>query len=165
MFFRITKIIIFFIIVAIFEIVGIYLYRPSLLIDAYRGDDESSIWITTRYFDFQKKVSDSDKYKFDDIQWSPNGRYFSYFDFVRLEWVDKEWALKIVDTRFFTTKILFIGDYHTGSYDWLDDNTVKVCASAGSGVRQCRSIDINVEQPVVAVDDYASGAWHMVKTF
>ncbi|MBI5222063.1 MAG: hypothetical protein HY980_01020 [Candidatus Magasanikbacteria bacterium] len=165
MFFRIAKIIIFFIIVAIFEIVVIYLYRPSLMIDAYRGDDESSIWITTRYFDFQRKISDTDMYKFADIEWSPNGRYFSYFDFVRLEWATKEWALKIIDARFFTTKTVFVGDYHTGSYEWFDDNTVRVCASAGSGVRRCRNIDIHAQQPIVAVDDYDSGAWDMIKTF
>jgi len=90
MFFRIIKIIIFFIVVAFFEIVGIFLYRPSLLIDTYRGDDEKSVWVTTRYFDFQRKISDTDKYKLDNLQWSPNGRYFSYFDFVRLEWAEKE---------------------------------------------------------------------------
>lgn len=165
MFFRIVKIIIFFVIVAFFEIVGIFLYRPSLMVDAYRGDDETSIWVTTRYFDFQRKISDTDKYKFDDLQWSPNGKYFSYYDFVRLEWAEKEWALKIVDARFFSTKTIFIGDDHTGEHYWVDDNTVRVCVSAGSGVRRCRNIDIHVKQPVVAVDDYGSRAWDMIKTF
>lgn len=165
MFFRIVKIIIFFVVVAFFEVVGIFLYRPSLMIDAYRGDDEKSIWITTRYFDFQRKISDTEWYKFSDLQWSPNGRFLAYYDFVRLEWAEKEWALKIVDARFFTTKIIFIGDYHTGVYDWIDDNTVRVCASAGSGVRQCRKIDIHVEKPIVAVDDYSSGDWMPEKTF
>ena len=67
MFFRILKIIIFFVIVAIFEIVAIYLYRPSLMIDAYRGDDETNIWITTRYFDFQRKISDRIKLVKEDV--------------------------------------------------------------------------------------------------
>jgi len=70
-----------------------------------------------------------------------------------------------VDARFFSTKIIFIGDYHTGAYDWMDDNTIRVCASSGSGVRSCRNINIHVKQPIVAVDDYGSGNWDMIKTF
>ena len=165
MFFRIVKIFIFFLVVAFFEIVGIFLYRPSLMIDAYRGVDEKSIWIESRYFDFQRKVSDTDQYKFYDLQWSPNGRYFSYYDFVRLERAEKEWALKVFDARFFSTKIIFIGDDHTGAYDWIDDSTIRVCAGAGSGVRTCRKINIHIQQPIVAVDDYSSGAWTPEKTF
>ena len=165
MFFRIVKIISFFTVVAVLEVIGIFLYCPSLIIDAYRGDDETSIWVTARHFDFQRKISDTDNYKFDDLQWSPNGRFLSYYDYVALRVFDKEWALKVVDVRFFLTKTIFIGDYHTSFYDWLDDNTIKVCAGAGSGVKQCRVIDINIKQPIVAVDNYDSGNWNAERIF
>lgn len=166
MFFRVVKILILLVILAISIIAIFYFNNPHSLVYIYVGGDDKTVWLETKYIPLKKIISDTDDYKFSETaQWSPNDRYFSYYDFVRQEWLNKEWALKIFDARFLATKTVFIGPDKTGEYEWLDNNTVKVCVGAGSGVRQCRSIDINVEQPVVAVDDYASGAWHMVKTF
>lgn len=163
---KVIKILISFILFAILIIVTIYFNNPHSLIYIYVGDDDKTVWLETKYVPFRKVISDTVYYKFSETaQWSPNDRYFSYYDFVGLEWAEKEWALKIVDARFFSTKIIFIGDYHTGQYDWIDDNTIRVCAGAGSGVRRCRNIDIHVKQPIIGVDDYSSGNWTPEKTF
>ena len=165
MFFKVAKII--FILIALFGlvIIGTFFVRPSLLVYIYRGDDEQTIWVETKYFSVKKIISDTDKYKFSDLQWSPNGQFLAFYDFVRLEWAEKEWALKIIDARFFRIKTIFIGDYKTGEYKWLDNDTVRVYESAGSGVRAYRDIDINIDHPIIKVDDWPSGNWTPEKTF
>lgn len=166
MLFRVIKILILLIVLVISTIVVVYLKNPHSLIYIYVGDDDKTVWLETKYVPFKKIISDTDFYKFSETaQWSPNDRYFSYYDFVRLEWINKEWALKIFDAKFFKTKIIFIGPDKTSEYEWIDDNNIRVCVGAGSGVRTCRNIEIRIDKPVVAVDDYSSGNWTLEKTF
>lgn len=162
---KIVKITFIFLVLAIFVLVIFFFINPSSLVYIYRGDDETSIWVETKYLPIKKNIADTDVYKFSDLQWSPNGKFLAYYDFVRLEWAEKEWALKIIDVRFFTTKTVFIGDYKTGEYKWLSNNTVRVYESAGSGVRAYRDININIDKPIIKVDDWATGDWTPEKTF
>lgn len=165
MFFRIVKIALFVVILAVVSVVGLFFIKPALLVNVYRGVDERTIWIETKHLPIRKLISDTNSYKFFDIQWSPNNRQFAFYDFVRLEWVNKEWALKVVDARFFTIKTIFIGPDKTGEYKWLDDNTIRVYVSAGSGVRIYRDINIDVSEPFIASDHMSPEYWTPEKTF
>lgn len=135
------------------------------MVDIYRGENQESIWLEVKYLPIKKIISNTIFFKAPNTRWSPDGKRFSYFDFVRLEWANKEWALKIFDARFFSTKTIFIGDYKMSEYMWLNNDTIRVYEDAGSGVRQFRDININVTDPIVAVDDYISGSWTPEKTF
>jgi len=162
---RIVKIIFSLLVFVIFIFLIIFFVRPALLIDIYRGEDQETIWAETKYFSFKKIISDTNFLKAPNTQWSPNGRYFSFYDFIRLEWATKEWALKIVDARFFTIKTIFIGDYKTSAYKWLDNENVRVYEDAGSGVRIYRDININIPEPFIASDHLSPEYWIPEKTF
>ncbi len=159
MFFRIIKIALLITISVGVCLAGLFFVCPAFLVDVYRGADERTVWIKTKHLPIKKLTSDTDSYKFSDIQWSPNKRMFAFYDFVRLEWATKEWALKIVDARTLKTKTIFIGDYKTGQYKWIDNESVRVYEGAGSGVRIYRDIDINVSEPVIAADHLSPEYW------
>ncbi|OGH88653.1 MAG: hypothetical protein A3J93_00980 [Candidatus Magasanikbacteria bacterium RIFOXYC2_FULL_42_28] len=163
--YKIFKIISTLLVIICVFIFFIYYINPSLLVDIYRGEDQSTILVETKHLPIKKIISDTNFFKAPNTQWSPDGKHFSYFDYVRVKWADKEWALKIIDVRFFTIKTIFIGDYKMSEYMWVDDDLVRVYEDAGSGVRQYRDININVKNPIVAVDDYSSGSWTPEKTF
>lgn len=165
MFFRIVKIALLSTISAGVGLTCLFFIRPNLLVNVYRGIDETTIWIEMKHLPIKKIISDTDQYKFSDLQWSPDGKFLAYYDFVRLEWANKEWALKIVDARTLKTKTVFIGDYKTGQYRWIDSEKIRVYEGAGSGVRTYRDIDIEIDNPIIAVDDYSSGNWTPEKTF
>lgn len=165
MIFKITKIIVF--LVALFSIsfVCLFFISPTTLIDIYRGEDETTIWVEVKYLPIKKIISDDDNYKFSDLQWSPNKKLMAFYDNVKLETFEKEWALKIINPRTFNIKTVFIGDYKTGEYKWLDNNTVRVYESAGSGVKAYRDINTNIDKPVIKVEDWSSGNWTPEKTY
>jgi len=166
MFFKVIKILILLVILAVSIIATIYFNDPESLVYIYVGGDDKTIWLETKFFPFKKIISDTNNFKFSETaQWSLNDRYFSYYDFVGQEWLKKEWALKIFDAKFFTTKTIFIGPDKISGYEWLDNSTVRVHISMGVGVKTYRDIDIHIKQPIVAVDDYASGSWTMEKTY
>ena len=129
------------------------------MIYLYVDETEKNIIAESKHVPLKISVFKADYSISEDLKWSYNGRYVGFFNYVSLEWVKKEWALNILDTRFFTVKTIFIGDDHTSNFAWMDNDTIRVCARAGTGVRRCRNIDVAVKQPIVAVDDYSSGAW------
>ncbi len=163
--FRIIKISLLIIIFVGIGLAGLFFIRPNLLVDVYRGTDETTIWIEVKHLPVKKLVSGNDSYKFFDIQWSPNNRQFAFLDFVRLEWATKEWALKIVDARTLKIKTVFIGDYKTGQYKWIDSKTIRVYEGAGSGVRIYHDLDIDIAEPFVAADHMSPEYWTPEKTF
>lgn len=163
--FRIIKIALLIIMSVGVGLAGLFFIRPSLLVNVYRGTDETTIWIEMKHLPVKRLISDTDNYKFSDIQWSPNKRMFAFYDFVRLEWVNKEWALKIVDARTLKIKTIFIGDYKTGQYRWIDNDNIRVYEGAGSGVRIYRNIDINIPEPFIAADHMSPEYWTPEKTF
>ena len=165
MFFKIAKILLFFLIIFVLTTVCIFFVNPHSLVYLYVGEDNKTIVAETKYIPIKKIVARANFEISPDAEWSPNDGYFSYFDFVRLEFAKKEWALKIINTRTLVVKTIFIGDFRVSEYDWLNDGTIRVYVSAGSGVRVYRDININVSQPIIMIDDWESGAWVPEKTF
>ncbi len=143
----------------------IFFLYPSSIIDIYRGGDEKSIWIKTKYFPLKKEISGTDSYKAPDIQWSPDKNYLAFYDFTREEIFSKEWSLKILNPRTLGIKNIFIGDYKTSGYRWIDNETIRVYVSAGSGVRIYRDIYINIREPFIAADHTSPEYWVPENTF
>lgn len=163
--FRIAKIIFILLLIIGTALTCIFVIYPRALIKIYRGDDEKTIWVEMKYLPVKKLISDTDNYKFYDLQWSPNDKYLAFYDFVGLETFNREWGLKIVNVRNFKIKTIFIGDYKTGQYKWIDNRTVRVYEGAGSGVRIYRDIDINIAAPFIAAEHMSPEYWTPEKTF
>jgi len=62
-------------------------------------------------------------------------------------------------------KNIFIGDYKTSGYRWIDNETIRVYVSAGRGVRIYRDIDINIREPFIAAEHPTPEYWMPEKTF
>lgn len=146
--------------VSIFLIyISVFFFSPSLIIDVYRGEDEKSIWMKTKFFPFKKEISGTDSYKAPDIQWSPGENHLAFYDFTREEIYNKEWSLKVINPRTLGVKTIFIGDYKTSEYQWIDDKIIRVYVSAGSGVRIYRDIDIDIREPFIAAEYISPEYW------
>lgn len=143
----------------------VFLVSPFSVLDIYRGDDEKTIWAQIWGLPLKKEISGTDSYKAPDLQWSPDRLHLAFFDFVREEIYNKEWFLKVYSPRFFQVKTIFIGDWRTSRYKWLDNDTIRVYVSAGSGVRIFRGIDINITGPFIANDNMSPTYWIAEKTF
>lgn len=161
----ILKILIIAFLSIFFIYISIFFFSPSSIVDIYRGGDEKSIWVKTKYFPFKKEISGTDSYKAPNIQWSPDKNYLVFLDFVREEIYNKEWFLKIINPRTLRVKTIFIGDYKTSEYYWIDNKTIRVYVSAGSGVRTYRDIDIDIREPFIAAEYTSPENWTPEKTF
>lgn len=162
---NIFKISISILIIFVLLYVSIFFLSPSTVINIYRGENEKTIWVKTKLAPFKKEISGTDSYKFFDLKWSPNKKHLAFYDFTREEIFEKEWSLKIFDPRIFKTKIIFIGDYKTGEYKWIDDKTIRVYVGAGSGVRIYRDLNIDTREPFIASDHMTPEYWVPEKTF
>ncbi|MFH1048732.1 MAG: hypothetical protein V1732_03650 [Patescibacteria group bacterium] len=89
----------------------------------------------------------------------------AFYDFTREEIFNKEWSLKVINPRIFEVKTIFIGDYKTSEYRWIDNETIRVYVSAGSGVRIYRDIDIDIREPFIAAEHTMSEYWTPEKIF
>lgn len=146
--------------VSIFLIyISVFFFSPSLIIDVYRGEDEQSIWLKIKFFPLKKEISGTSSYKPPDIQWSPDKNHLAFYDFTREEIFNKEWSLKIINLRTLGIETIFIGDYKTSEYQWIDDKIIRVYVSAGSGVRIYRDIDINIREPFIAAEHASPEYW------
>lgn len=159
------KIIISFIIFFGLSYFLLFLFFPSSVVEIYRGEDEKTIWVKVKYLPIKKIISDTNKYKAPDVSWSPNKKLLAFGDLVRIETFNKEWALKIIHVRTFKIKTVFIGDYKTSEYKWIDNEIIRVYVSAGSGVRIYRDININTPKPFIAIDHMLPEYWTPEKTF
>ncbi len=128
----------------------IFYFFPSLFIDFFISYDKKSIWVKTSPIIFSWEILDTSS-ESDDLSWSPDEKHLAYTDFVREVIYDKEYFIKIIDPKTLRVRTVFIGDYHTSHYRWLDNNTIRVYVSAGSGVRIYRDIDIHLKESFVAV--------------
>lgn len=140
---------------AIISYSAVFFIRPSLIVDFYRSWNEHMIFMEIRPLGIEKEISGTPYYKAQDAQWSPQKKYFSYFDNVREaaeKPYNKEWALKIIDPRRFAIRTIFIGDYKISEYQWIDDETVRVYMDAGTGVRIYRDISATEPAPFIAAD-------------
>lgn len=156
----------FFVAVSIYVLV--FFLRPSLVVDFYRSSNEHDIFVRVKPFGIEKEISGTPHYKANDGQWSPQKTYFAYFDNIQ-EYTEqpfaREWALQVVDPRNFVNRTIFIGDYKISEYKWIDNNTVRVYVSAGSGVRIYRDMPATAKQAFVAADHLDSSFWIPERTF
>ncbi len=140
------------IILAVF-VISFYL-NPAESLYVYLGDDGSSIWVEGNPLSFRKEISGTRSPKSSDIKWSPGNNYVAFYDNVRkTPDMNKEWFLKIINPRTFNVKTIFIGPWVTGSYKWLNDNTVRAYAGACSGCRPYCDINIDRSEPFVFTED------------
>lgn len=145
------------VVVAIF-IISFY-KNPFESLYIYIGDDNSSVWVEGNPFCFRREISGTESYKF-GLEWSPNKNHAAFYDNIKeTSDLSREWALKIFNPRTFSVRTIFIGDYHTSHYRWLDDNIIRVYVSAGSGVRIYRNININIKKPFIAVEHLKPEYW------
>lgn len=165
MFFKVAKILLSIFTLIILVFICIFLINPHLLIYLYVGEDNKTIVAETKYTPIKKIIARANFEISPDAQWSPDDKHFSYFDFIRLEFAKKEWALKIISARTFANKTIFIGDFRVSKYDWLNNDTIRVFVDMGSGVRAYRDININIDRPIIMVDDLETGTWVPEKTF
>lgn len=99
----------------------------------YLGDDGSSVWAEGNPFSLRKEISGAKSQKSSDIKWSPNNSYVAFYDNVReAPDMSREWFLKVFNSRTFSVRAVFIGPRVTGSYKWLDDDTIRAYAGACS---------------------------------
>lgn len=160
-----TKILIYALIILISVPVIVFFISPFSALEVYRGKDEKTVWVKIFGLPLKKEISGTDSYKAPDLQWSPNKSHLAFFDFIREKIYDKEWFLKIYSPRTFQVKTVFIGDSRTSRYKWIDNSTIRVYVSAGTGVRIFRDIDIGADEIFIA-DNYQSPAyWTPEKTF
>lgn len=140
-----------------------FIFYPKDTLYFYRGEDEKSIWVEIKPFGIQKKISQIDCYKADDLKWSPNSKHLAFFDMTREKNYDKEWSLKIINPITFQEKTVFVGTYKTSFYEWISNNIIRVYVNAGTGIRVYRDIDINIREPFVAIDNADSDFWTLEK--
>lgn len=151
---RFKKIIKLFIalLISIVTIIAITFYfYPSLFVDFYVSYDKNSIWVTTSPLAFSWKILDTSSEN-DDLSWSPDEKYLAYTDFVREVIYDKEYFIKIIDPRTLKTRTVFIGDYHTSHYRWLDNENIRVYVGGASSAIAYTDINIHTKEPFVTVD-------------
>lgn len=160
-----TKILICALIIIIIVPIVVFFVSPFSAIDVYRGRDEKTIWAQIWGLPLKKEISGTDSYKAPDIEWSPNKSHLAFYDFIREKIYNKEWFLKVYSPRTFQVKTVFIGDYRTSMFKWLDDSTIRVYVSAGSGVRIYRDIDIKEADPFIAAEHESPAYWVPEKTF
>ncbi len=162
-----TRYLFFLLLFVFFLIIFLYLigfiFFPKDLFYFYRGSDEKSIWVKINYLGIHREISETESYKAPQLEWSPNNKHLAFYDGIMVETFNKEWALKIIDPRLFQIKTIFIGDYHTSEYRWINNTTIRVYVSAGSGVSIYRDIDINLSEPFVACDNVSPQYWTAVE--
>lgn len=149
---KIIKILVALLISIVVIVSVIFYFSPSLFVDFYISGDERSIWAEGKIIPFWVETSGTNTHKLNDLKWSPDKKHLVYTDFVREVIYDKEYFIKVINARTLKTKTIFIGTYHTSHYRWLNNDTVRVYVSAGSGVRIYRDIDIHLKEPFVAIE-------------
>lgn len=148
---RIIRIFVALLIFAIISVFVVFYFYPSLFVDFYIGKDEKSIWVITSPITFSWKMLDTSPDPY-DLEWSPDEKYLAYSDFVREVPYDKEYFLNVISARTLKKRTVFIGTDHTVYYRWVDNNTIRVYVSVGTGMRIYRDIDIHLKEPFVAID-------------
>lgn len=156
---KIVRLFTIFIAALTFFYVSIFFIYPQAVIEIYRGADEKTIWAKMKHLQFKKEISGTNSYKFPDLQWSPDKKHLAFYDFTRKEIFKKEWELKIFNPRTFQTKVIFIGDYKTGKYRWIENNAIRAYEGGGSGVRIYRDISIDIAEPFIASDHMSPKYW------
>lgn len=86
---------------------------------------------------------------------SPNKKHIAFvqnvFEEYGGDW-DKYWALKLFDPEDGSEKTLLVDDTKMSSYEWFDDDTIRVFHNTGVGVRGYRDVSIYRDEPIFFKD-------------
>ncbi len=134
-------------------------YYPEKVFEFYRGEDEISIWVKIKPFNVCKKISDTNTYKSPELELSPDKKHLAFYDMVREKIYDKEWFINVVDIRTLKKKVVFVGTHKTSFIKWIDNNTIRVYLSVGTGAIIHRDVDINSSEPFIAIDHMSPEYW------
>ncbi|MFH1838208.1 MAG: hypothetical protein ABH808_01780 [Candidatus Kuenenbacteria bacterium] len=150
----------------------IFLFSPSSILDFYiypnslEFSDSKELFLKIKPFGPFFQITHTNRHKSNDLKWSLNKKYLAFYENIR-ELAEKpfsrEWALKIINPKTFKIKTIFIGDYKTGEYQWLDDQKIRVYCNAGTGVRIYRDININISEPFIAIEHSSPEFWTPIK--
>lgn len=72
---------------------------------------------------------------------------------------DKYWALKIYNLETDEEKTLVVDDTKMSSYEWLENNNLRVLHNAGTGVRVYLDVSINRTSPLFTKDYEGPEIW------
>lgn len=91
----------------------------------------------------------------DNFTFSPDSKYIAFvqdvFDEYGGDW-DKYWAIKLLEIKTNKEKTIFVDDGKLSNYLWLNNNTMRVVQSGGTGVHMYRDITINQTKPLFYKD-------------
>lgn len=142
------------------SVLNFNIYPESL---AFSNSKE--IFVKIKPFEHSFQITHSNRHK-SHLFWSPNKKHLAFYEKIiepDRRSFDREWALKVINPTTFKFKTIFIGDYKISHYLWLDDQTVRVFCSGGSGVEIYRDIKINVAEPFIASTHMSPEYWTAIK--
>ncbi|MFH1402201.1 MAG: hypothetical protein ABIG87_01075 [Patescibacteria group bacterium] len=89
------------------------------------------------------------------FKFSPNKEYITFvqnvFEEYENDW-DRYWAVKLFNRKNKTEKFLFVDNTRMSSYEWLNDNTIRIFHNAGIGIRTYVDVSIFVEKTIFSKD-------------
>lgn len=96
------------------------------------------------------------------FDFSPDHSYISFvqnvFDEYGGDWA-RYWAVVVFSPFDGREAKLFVDDTHLSSYQWLDNKTLRVFHSAGTGVRVYLDVFLDQAKPIFSKDFIGSGPW------
>lgn len=139
----------------------IFWISPSSVLDFYINQQNDEIYLKIKPFNIIKQFTFTKNLK-TNLFLSPDKKFLAFYENIREpndKNFDKEWTLKIINLRTLKIKTIFIGNYHTSDYQWMDNKTIRVFVDAGTGVDIYRDIDINVKEPFIASEHMSPEFW------
>lgn len=97
-----------------------------------------------------------------NFTFSPDKKLIAFvervFEEYESDW-DKYWALKIYNLETDEEKTLVVDDTRMSSYEWLDNNNLRVFHNAGTGVRVYLDVSVNRMSPLFTKDYEGPEIW------
>lgn len=144
----------------------VFIMLPDNILDfsLAKTSENEELYVEINPFEWEIQLTNTQKLK-SDLTWSPNNKYLAYFENVMEPSpnpnrpFDREWALKIIYPRTLQIKTILIGDSDTSNYEWINDKTIRIYISAGTGVRAYHDLSINQKEPWIIVDHASPEYW------
>lgn len=99
---------------------------------------------------------------------SPDKSFIAFvqnvFDEYGGDW-DKYWALKAFNLTTKEEKILVVDDTRMSSFQWVDNQTLRVHHHAGPGVRAYFDVKVERKEPIFTKDFVGTGLWLPDETY
>jgi len=138
---------------------SMFYFRPSWFVNFYVSEGNESIRAKIAPFYFSVNIANTSSGP-ENIQWSLDKKHVAFFN------LDPDWAnnsdelsLNVIDARTFRVKTIFIGDYRTSHYRWINNSIIRVYVDAGTDVRIYRDLSINSNMPFSALSHASPEYW------